>query len=48
MECWVNSAKSITPILQRSNFPIEIVSYPLRRALFALWFRLRAAAGEDT
>jgi hypothetical protein len=27
MECWVNSAKSITPILQHSNSPMKIGSY---------------------
>jgi hypothetical protein len=39
MECWVNSAKSITPIFQHSNSSIEIVSYPLRFAPCALRFR---------
>ena len=47
MECWVNSDKSITPILQHSNSPIEIVSYPLRHALCALPVRRGAAANEN-
>ena len=28
MECWVNPDKSSTPILQHSNFTIEILSFP--------------------
>ena len=44
MECWVNSAKSNTSILQHSNSPIETVSYPLRHALCALLSCRGAAA----
>jgi hypothetical protein len=46
VECWVNSAKSITPILQHSTSPkaIEILSHPLRHALCALLSCRGAAA----
>jgi len=44
MERWFNSAKSITPILQHSNFQIEILSYSLRHALCALLSCRGAAA----
>ena len=47
MECWVNSAKSNTLILQHSKSPIEIVSYPLRDALCTLRF-FRGAADRKS
>jgi hypothetical protein len=39
MECWLNLDKSITPKLQHSDSPVEIVCYPLRHALGALRVR---------
>jgi hypothetical protein len=47
MECWVNSAKSITPILQHYNSPIESISNLLRLALCTLPRRDRAAANKN-
>jgi hypothetical protein len=47
MECSFNPDKSITPILQHYNSPIESVSNPLRLALCTLPGRDRAAISES-
>jgi hypothetical protein len=47
MECWVNPDKSITPVLQHSNSPIEIMPCSLRHARCTLLVGRGAAAAKD-